>query len=88
MYVVRAKCEIYHPARQMGEEYITPCGIVVPEEYVFQKLQENFPISYLVPRRPPGRRLCFRCKFVSEAQARKIASADDVIIGGSYEPAE
>jgi hypothetical protein len=67
MYVVRAKRRVYHPANQMGHEYITPCGLVVPETLLFDKPQDDFPTTHLVPERPKGRRLCFRCKFVSQA---------------------
>lgn len=75
MYVIRAKSTICHPAKQMGPEYITPCGLVVPETFLFDKPQDDFPRSYLIPKRPKGRRLCSRCKYVSQAQARKELTA-------------
>lgn len=73
MYVVRGKCEVYHPATQVGPEYLTPCGRVVPETLMFDEVQDNLPATHLIPKRPPGRRLCSRCKFVSHARARQEA---------------
>jgi hypothetical protein len=73
MFIVRGKCEIYHLAKQMDHEYMTPCGRVVPETLLFDEPQDDLPVPHLVPHRPEFRRLCLRCEFVSKAQAREEA---------------
>ncbi len=70
MYILKENTSIYHPIlRQIGEEYLTPCGLTVPVDLVFTELPPWPPALHIVEKLPKGRRLCQRCQKVLESKS-------------------
>jgi hypothetical protein len=62
MYILKGNTSIYHPIlRQMEDEYLTPCGLTVSLDAVFEEHPRWPPFLHVVEKLPKRHRLCQRC---------------------------